>query len=154
MKIYLIILVVLLFTSNCSFNKVEKRHGVPFLEKKNKELTVNKSNKNDIIDLIGYPSTKSFFDNDIWIYIENKSTKSSLITMGKTKYIKNNVLVLEINSRGLLEKKSFYNIDDVNNLKYSEKATRSTDKDSFVYGFLSSLKQKIDSPKKRRPKKQ
>ena len=117
-------------------------------------MTVNKSNKNDIIDLIGYPSTKSFFDNDIWIYIENKSTKSSLITMGKTKYIKNNVLVLEINSRGLLEKKSFYNIDDVNNLKYSEKATRSTDKDSFVYGFLSSLKQKIDSPKKRRPKKQ
>ena len=154
MKIYLIILVVLLFTSNCSFNKVEKRHGVPFLEKKNKELTVNKSNKNDIINLIGYTKTKSYFDNDIWIYIENKSTKSSLITMGKTKYIKNNVLVLEINSRGLLEKKSFYNIDDVNNLKYSEKATRSTDKDSFVYGFLSRLKQKIDSPKKRRPKKQ
>ena len=142
-------LILLLFTSNCSFNKVEKRHGVPFLEKKNKELTVNKSNKNDIINLIGYPSTKSYFDNDIWIYIENKSTKSSLIKFGKTKYTENNVLVLEINSRGLLEKKKFYNIDDVNNIKYSEKATQSTDKDSFVYGFLSSVKQKIDSPKKK-----
>ena len=117
-------------------------------------MTVNKSNKNDIIDLIGYPSTKSFFDNDIWIYIENKSTKSSLIKFGKTKYTENNVLVLEINSRGLLEKKKFYNIDDVNSIKYSEKATQSTDKDSFVYGFLSSLKQKIDSPKKKRSKKQ
>ena len=147
-------LILLLFTSNCSFNKVEKRHGVPFLEKKNKELTVNKSNKNDIINLIGYPSTKSYFDNDIWIYIENKSTKSSLIKFGKTKYTENNVLVLEINSRGLLEKKKFYNIDDVNNIKYSEKATQSTDKDSFVYGFLSSVKQKIDSPKKKRSKKQ
>ena len=154
MKIYLILLIFLLFTSNCSFNKVEKRHGVPFLEKKNKELTVNKSNKNDIINLIGYPSTKSYFDNDIWIYIENKSTKSSLIKFGKTKYTENNVLVLEINSRGLLEKKKFYNIDDVNSIKYSEKATQSTDKDSFVYGFLSSLKQKIDSPKKKRSKKQ
>jgi len=148
------LLILLLFTSNCSFNKVEKRHGVPFLEKKNKELTVNKSNKNDIINLIGYPSTKSYFDNDIWIYIENKSTKSSLIKFGKTKYTENNVLVLEINSRGLLEKKKFYNIDDVNNIKYSEKATQSTDKDSFVYGFLSSVKQKIDSPKKKRSKKQ
>jgi outer membrane protein assembly factor BamE (lipoprotein component of BamABCDE complex) len=154
MKIYIILLILLLFTSNCSFNKVEKRHGVPFLEKKNKELTVNKSNKNDIINLIGYPSTKSYFDNDIWIYIENKSTKSSLIKFGKTKYTENNVLVLEINSRGLLEKKKFYNIDDVNNIKYSEKATQSTDKDSFVYGFLSSVKQKIDSPKKKRSKKQ
>ena len=153
MKLYLIILLIILFTSNCSVNKVEKKHGVPFLEKKNEKLTINKTNKNDIISLMGYPSTKSFFDNHIWIYIENKSTKSSLIKLGKTKYITNNVLVLEIDNKGLLVKKEFYTIDDVNNLKYSEKATLSTDKDSFVYGFLSSFKQKIDSPRKNRSKK-
>ena len=133
--------------------KLKKIMVFHFLKKKNEELTINKTNKNDIISLIGYPSTKSFFDNDIWIYIENKSTKSSLIKLGKTKYITNNVLVLEIDNKGLLVQKKFYTIDDVNNLKYSEKTTQSTDKDSFVYGFLSSFKQKIDSPKKRRSKK-
>ena len=153
MKLYLTLLILILFTSNCSLNKVEKKHGVPFLEKKNEKLAINKSNKNDIIDIMGYPSTKSFFDNDIWIYIENKSTKSSLIKLGKTKYIKNNVLVLEINNKGLLVKKKLYTINDVNNIKYSEQTTQSTDKDTFVYGFLSSIKQKIDSPKKRRSKK-
>ena len=93
MKLYLTLLILILFTSNCSLNKVEKKHGVPFLEKKNEKLAINKSNKNDIINIMGYPSTKSFFDNDIWIYIENKSTKSSLIKLGKTKYIKNNELL-------------------------------------------------------------
>ena len=144
MKLYLTLLILILFTSNCSLNKVEK---------KNEKLAINKSNKNDIINIMGYPSTKSFFDNDIWIYIENKSTKSSLIKLGKTKYIKNNVLVLEINNKGLLVKKKLYTINDVNNIKYSEQTTQSTDKDTFVYGFLSSIKQKIDSPKKRRSKK-
>ena len=143
-------IIVFLFIANCSLNKVERTHGTPFLEKKEKILIVNKTNKNDILRELGAPSTKSFFDTDVWIYIERKTTNSSLIKLGKKKNLKNNVLVLEINNRGVLSSKKIYTIEDVNNLEFSEKKTLNTDKDSFVKGVISSLRQKIDSPKRRR----
>ena len=84
-----------------------KHHGVPFLEKKQKTLIVNETNKNDIKEILGNPSTKSKFDNDVWIYIERKQTQSNLRKLGKMIIFKNDVLVLEIDSYGILKKKNF-----------------------------------------------
>ena len=82
-------------------------HGVPFLEKKQSSLIINKTNKNDIKKILGNPSTTSKFDNDIWIYIERRQTQSALKNLGKMKINQNNVLVLEINNYGILTKKKF-----------------------------------------------
>ena len=84
-----------------------KHHGIPFLEKKQETLTVNQSNKNDIIEILGNPSTTSKFDNDVWIYIERKQTQSNLKNLGRMKIYKNDVLVLEIDNYGILKKKNF-----------------------------------------------
>ena len=43
-----------------------------------------------------------------------------------------------------------YTLDDINELKFSENTTMSSKKDSFVYGFVSSVRQKIDAPKRRK----
>ena len=94
-----------LIVANCSFKPVVKHHGVPFLEKKQSTLIVNEANKNDIMKILGNPSTKSKFDNDIWIYIERKQTQSKLKNLGRMKIFKNDVLVLEIDSYGILKKK-------------------------------------------------
>ena len=96
---------VFIILSNCSLKPVVKHHGVPSLEKKKDTLIVNKTNKNDIINFLGYPSTKSKFDNDVWIYIERKQTQSRLRNLGRMKIFKNDVLVLEIDNYGLLKKK-------------------------------------------------
>ena len=131
-----------------------KHHGVPFLEKKQLELTINKSNKNDIRKILGNPSTKSKFDNDIWIYIERKQTQSKLKNLGKMKIFKNDVLVLEIDSYGILKKKEFYNKDDMENIKIVEATTEGEfQKNSFVYNFLSSMRQKVNDPLGKRAKK-
>ena len=87
-------------------------------------------------------------ENDLWIYIENRKSKSSLFKLGKEIILSNNVLVLEIDDKGILKNKKFYNIDDQNELKFNKNKTVMSDKDSFVYGVISSLKQKIDSPKR------
>ena len=131
-----------------------KHHGVPFLEKKQLALTVNLSNKNDIREILGIPSTKSKFDNDIWIYIERKQTQSKLKNLGKMKIYKNDVLVLEIDDYGILKKKDFYNMDDMKNIKIVKKETISQKtKNSFIYEFMSSLRQKINDPLGVRAKK-
>ena len=92
-----------MIVSNCSFNPVVKQHGVPFLEKKQSELIVNKSNKNDIRKILGNPSTTSKFDTDVWIYIERKQTQSKLKNLGRMKIFKNDVLVLEIDNYGIFK---------------------------------------------------
>ena len=137
-----------MFIANCTLKNIERNHGVAFLEEKQKSLILEKTNKNDIIDLLGPPSTTSLFDNDIWIYIGKSTTKSSLIKLGKRKDLKNNVLVLEIDNMGMLVNKDLYTLVDYQDLKFTKKETIKTDKDSFVYGFISSLKQKIDRPKR------
>ena len=110
-KLYIFFLLLIL--SNCSYKPVVKHHGVPSLEKKQKTLIINKTNKNDIVKILGYPSTTSKFDNDVWIYIERKQTQSRLKNLGRMKIFKNDVLVLEIDNFGILNKKEFYNKDDM-----------------------------------------
>ena len=143
-----------LVVSNCSFKKVVKHHGVPFLEKKQKQLIIDKSTSNDVRKILGTPSTRSKFDNDIWIYIERKQTQSRLKNLGQMKIFKNDVLVLEIDSYGILKKKDFYNIDDMQKIKVVEKTTEASfARNSFIYDFMSSMKQKINDPLGARAKK-
>ena len=153
---YKVLYIIFLFiiVSNCSLKPVIKHHGVPSLEKKQNSLIVNKTNKNDIIKSLGNPSTKSKFDNDVWIYIERKQTQSKLKNLGRMKIFKNDVLVLEIDNYGILKKKSFYNKEDMENIKIAETTTQSAfKKSSFIYEFMSSMRQKIDDPLGQRAKK-
>ena len=131
---------------------VDDHHGVYHLEKKQKKAIVNESNSNDIISVFGEPSTRSTFDKDVWIYIERKITNSHFF--GKRDLIINNVLVLEIDDRGVLTKKDFYDINDMKEIKFDTDRSESLKKRNFVYNFLSSMRQRINDPlgvrKKRR----
>ena len=145
---------IFITVSNCTLKPVVKHHGVPSLEKKQNSLIVNKTNKNDIIKSLGNPSTKSKFDNDVWIYIERKQTQSELKNLGRMKIYKNDVLVLEIDKFGILKSKKFYNKEDMENIKIVEETTQAGfTKTSFIYDFLSSMRQKINDPLGQRAKK-
>ncbi len=142
-----IIFILLIFISNCSLNKVAKHHGVHFLEKKQEKLIIKSSNKNDVLEKLGPPSTKSTFDNDLWIYIERKETKTSIATLGRKKLSVNNVLILELDEMGILVDKKFLDKDDMQKIKFSKNTTHViTSKESFLYDFLTSLRQKINDP--------
>ena len=147
MKKIFIILTVLITFSHCSFNKVIKKHGVRNLENKQKQLSVNISNSNDIKQLLGPPSTTSAFDNNLWIYIERELTNEKLIKLGKEKLLRNNVLVIELDGRGILISKNFYDINEMQEIDFSKLSTENKfSKKSFVYDFLSSMRQKINDP--------
>jgi outer membrane protein assembly factor BamE (lipoprotein component of BamABCDE complex) len=143
-----------IIATNCSFKKVVKHHGVPFLEKKQKALIVNESTTNDIRKILGSPSTKSKFDNDVWIYIERKQTQSNIKNLGKMKIYKNDILVLDIDNYGVLTKKEFLNIDNMKNIQTASNTTESGfSRNSFIYDFMSSMRQKINDPLGVRAKK-
>ena len=147
MNKFFILLTLLIFISNCSLKKVEKHHGVYNLEKKSDKLELFQTNTNDVIINLGLPSTKSLFDNDVWIYMERKFTTTKLSSFGKVNLLVNNVLVLEFDNKGMLVKKELLDIDKMNNLIISDSKTSVVNKkDSFVNNFLTSLVKKIDDP--------
>ena len=142
-----------LIVTNCSFKPVVKHHGVPFLEKKQKTLILNRSNINDIRKVLGNPSTKSKFDNDVWIYIERRQTQSELKRLGKMKIYKNDILVIELDEYGILKKKEFYNLKDMENIKITKNTTDDKfERNSFIYDFMSSMRQKMNDPLGQRAK--
>ena len=143
----IILLIIFVFVTNCKFDKIVNSHGVHYLDKKQKELIVQFSNKNDIIQLLGPPATKSKFNNDLWIYIERKKTRTTLLKFGKKKIFANNVLLLEIDNKGLLAKKDFFDINDMKIINFSDDKTENTNsKKSLVYDFLSSMRQRMNDP--------
>ena len=148
---FITLLLFFFITIGCSANKVKNNHGVLSLQSKIEKIVINKSNTNDIIDIFGPPSTKSTFDNNIWFYIERKKTNSSIFKLGNQKITKNNVVVLEIDSKGLLMSKKLYDMSNMNKYKFSENNTESSyQKNSYIYGVLTSLREKINAPTKRK----
>ena len=140
-------LILLVFTTNCGFKKRVDHHGVHLLKKKSNLIIVSETNKNDIIKILGPPSVISTFNNDLYFYIERKTTTDRIIKLGKMKYLENNVLVLEIDNRGTLLDKQFFDLKKMKKIKIvSKETTVDYQKQSFIYDFLSSMRQKVNDP--------
>ena len=151
MRIFFIFL--FLFTLNCSSNKVTNNHGFISLDEKFKKITINKTNKNDVIKVIGPPSSISNFDKNKWFYIERVKTNQSLFKLGIKKINKNNILVIQFNNRGLLQNKKIYNLKDMNDIKYVKNITEKEFKQNdLLFKIFSSLREKVNAPSKNRSK--
>jgi len=124
------------------------------LEKKNQKLKLNETNRNDIIKILGSPSLESTFDNDVMFYIERKISTGRLVTLGKRKILKNNVLIVEVDNRGILVNKEFIDLNEMNDIAISKRVTEiDYQKTSFIYDFLSSMRQKVNDPLGKKSKK-
>ena len=146
-----ILLIIFLFTISCSNNKVVKNHGVIALELKSNKIELLKSNKNDVLAILGKPSTVSLFDEDSWFFIERIYVNQSILKLGKSKIKKNNVLEVIFDKYGLVKSKKLYNVDDMNEFNIVKKTTlKQYDRTSFGGKLLKSLDQKINAPKKSR----
>ena len=147
-KIYLLS-IVLFFLIGCSQNEVIKTHGVAYLDKREKLITVNQSNKNDTIAIFGQPSTKGMVNDNLWIYIERTRTRGKLLKLGRNYLKKNNVLVLEFDKYGILKKKEFYNKEKMQKVSFTKSITENElRKENFIQSFLASVRQKMLSKRK------
>ena len=147
MKKFLLLISIFFVITNCNLKQNIEHHGVHMLEEKNLKLKINESNRNDIYKTLGPPSVQSSFDNDLLFYIERKILISGIYKLGKRQVIKNNVLIIEINNRGLLAKKEFIDLDSMNDIEITQRITEiDYQKKIFIYDFLSSMRQKVNDP--------
>ena len=149
MKNLILLIISFLLISACQRNEVIKTHGIAYLEKREKLIIVNKSNKNDTVQVLGQPATKGMTNDNIWIYIERTRTRGKLLKLGRNYLKKNNVLLLEFNKYGILAKKEFFDKEDMKRVNFAEAITENDiKKENFVYGFLSSIRQKMEQKRK------
>jgi outer membrane protein assembly factor BamE (lipoprotein component of BamABCDE complex) len=145
MRILLIILFI--FLSNCTIKKVVRHHGIHFLEEKKNNIFIDLSNKNDVRKILGPPSTISSLDSELWIYVERKTTVSNIKNLGRRELLKNDILALKFNNKGILINKEFFNKEDLNNLKISENSTTVVKtNEGLVNTTLDILRKKINDP--------
>ena len=145
----LILILHIYLTLGCQRQEVIKTHGISYLENREKLVTIKKSNKNDVIDILGHPSTRGMLDNDTWIYIERTKSRGKILKLGKNYLKKNNVLVLEFDKYGILMNKEFYDKNHMKKVEFAKVITENDlRKENFVYSFLSSIRQKMESRKK------
>ncbi len=150
----IIFFLLILAVTNCSTKKLEVNHGLVNLDKKKDEINIGKSNKNDILAIFGPPSTVSTFDEDIWIYIEIKKINQSIVKLGKKKIKKNNTLIVKFDNRSLVNKVDFIDIDNLNQLKLSEKVTeKEFTTNNMLFNVLSNIREKINAPVRRKQNK-
>mgnify|MGYP006103985457 FL=1 len=147
----LYIIFFFIFLNNCQLKSTNKSHGINFLENREKVLVIGKTNKNDIIKLIGHPHTVSIKEENTWIYFERTITRGKLTKLGQNILKENNVLKLKFNKYGVLSDKKILNKENMTNVKYSKKETiNKVNQSSFVGKFLSSVKQKMYGSRKKK----
>ena len=143
------LLLILTILNNCQRNEVIKTHGLAYLENRQKLIVVNKSNKNDTIRFLGPPATKGMTNDNLWIYIERTKTRGKMLKLGRVYTKKNNVLVLEFDKYGILNKKEFYDKDSMKKINFAKNITENEiRKENFVYSFLSSVREKMQTRRK------
>ena len=146
-----LITLIFILTLNCSGNKVSNYHGSKLLNTKYDMIQVNVTNKNDLIKIIGPPSTTSDFNENLWFYFERLKTNQSLIKLGTQKIKKNNILIVELDNKGILKSKRILDLDDMNDVEYIKIVTTKEFKnDNLIYGIFSSLREKINAPLRNR----
>ena len=148
-KILFLVPIFLILTTSCQRNELIKTHGVAYLEKREKLIIINKSNKNDTIKILGHPATKGMTNDNLWIYIERTRGKGKLLKLGRNYLKKNNVLLLEFDKYGILSKKEFFDKNDMKKVNFAKAITENDiKKENFIYSFLSSIRQKMEAKKK------
>jgi outer membrane protein assembly factor BamE (lipoprotein component of BamABCDE complex) len=145
----ILIFLSLIFLISCQQSNVIKTHGIAYLDKREKLITLNKTNKNDVISFLGKPATKGMTNDNLWIYIERTKSRGKILKLGKNYLTKNNVLVVEFNKYGIVSNKKFYDINNMKNLEFAQTITENeVKKENFIYSFLSSIRQKMETSKK------
>ena len=148
-----LILIIFIFIISCSANKLSNFHGSKSLEKKFSSIEKNKTNKNDLVKIIGQPSTISDFNTNKWFYIERMKKNQSLLKLGRQKIKKNNILIVEFDNKGILTTKKLLSLNDMKDIKYLEEITeKEFEQDNIIYNVFTSLREKINAPARKRTK--
>ena len=142
--IFFLSLIYFLILTNCQLKESSNSHGILFLENRTKKLTINQSNKNDVLNIIGQPHSKSIDNENEWIYIERIFVKGKYHKLGKNILKSNNVLYLKFDKYGVLKNKKLLNKEDIKKVVFSTQETENDlSKRSFVEKLFSSLRTKM-----------
>lgn len=143
-------LLFFLLLINCQLKDPNQNHGIVFLENRSKKITINKSNTNDVLEIFGYPHSKSVDNKYQWFYLERVLSKGEFHKLGQNILKTNNILILTFDKYGILKEKEFLDKNDIKDVKFSpNKTDNELSKKSFTEKFLQSLVTRMKAARKK-----
>ena len=140
---------VLFLLSNCQLKEPINSHGINFLKNRSEKIIVKETNKNDVINILGNPHTKSIDNDNLWFYFDRKKSGGSVMNFKDKNILENNVLILSFDNYGIVINKEFFTKEDMKKIAYSEMNTQNpVSQQSFVTKFLQSVRQKMYGKRK------
>jgi outer membrane protein assembly factor BamE (lipoprotein component of BamABCDE complex) len=113
-----IITIGVLTISGCSKNLKQK--GYNFNQVDFQSLSVNKSSKEDVLNILGSPSTASEFGDQTWFYISSK--KESFAFM-KPKLIEQKIIAIHFDNNNMIDNIENYQLDQAKIVEFSNDFT-------------------------------
>ena len=127
---------------SCSFKPIVTSSGNLNLDKKIDLILPGTTNKNDVVRLLGETLLKEEPNNNKWAYIETIEKK----TFGKKKIIKNTLLILDFDNRGILITKKILNKNKFKKITFDKSETKSFGLDnSFSKRIFSSVRKRAQN---------
>ena len=118
-------------------------YGIKNLEEIQNNINIGKSNINDVRKLLGEAIIKEYPDEKNWIYIEVVKQKNFF---GGVNNIKNNMLILSFDDKGILKDKNLLTLKDIKNLKFDTTETKTLAIDNQITKkFFASIRKRIQN---------
>jgi outer membrane protein assembly factor BamE (lipoprotein component of BamABCDE complex) len=142
-KNYTTIILASFLLFSCSLKENSKVHGLLNLEKRQELLKIGYTNQNDVIAEFGETLIKEYPKENLWAYIEVVEKRN---IYGKKEILKNNVLILEFNSKGILINKEFLDNKNFQKIKFDNNQTKGLAIDErFSKKFLGSVRKRFEN---------
>ena len=131
---------------SCTLNKIDKVHGVSNLNSKLKLIKINRSNKNDIVKILG-PVLVKDKDENRWTYFEIREAKTKY---GKRNIYLNDYVEIYFNKYNVVNKIDIYNLNNMNQYKFVKNKTKTLGvKDTFSKNLLNSTRKRMENARKK-----
>ena len=108
----------------CS-NAVQVRGNMPDMEEVS-EIEPGVHSRQDIVDMLGSPSTVSTFQDRKWYYIGQKTTEFAFM---KPEVVDRSVLVVTFDESGYVDQTAHYTLDDSNEIEPVARTTPTEGRD-------------------------
>ncbi len=125
-------------------------HGVSNLKNKILLIKTDKTNKNDIVRILG-PIPVIDKKENRWAYFEVRETKTKT---GKKAIYVNDYVEIYFDKYGIVKKFELYTLNNMNDIKFAKEKTKSLGvKDTFSKNLLSSTRKRMENARKKFQKK-
>lgn len=127
---------IFLLGAICACTTIEEQHGVAIKPKEVAALTLD-SSKSDVVSVLGSPSTKSIYGDEVWYYLSNRKERN---IFAADELAEQEVLAISFDVNAHISNVETYSLSDSRKFAVNQRITETSGNDvSFMEQILGNV---------------